>query len=95
MRIEDDAAFRRKHSNDKKALSVKKPEIKTKGAVRSENPRQVSNVRFDKTKYKGKSSQPPKLSTYDFAGTPKDLVESLKSIQATVRWPKKSDRQNG
>ena len=60
MRIEDDAVFRRKHSNDKKTLSVKKPEFRIKGAVRPKNPRQVSNVRFDKTKYKGKSSQPPK-----------------------------------
>ena len=76
MRIEDDAVFRRKHSNDKKILSIKKPEFKTKVAVRSENPRQVSNIRFDKTKYKGKSFQPPKLSTYNFAGTPKDLVQS-------------------
>ena len=94
MRIEDDAAFRRKHSKDKKILSVKKPEFKTKGPVRSESRRQVSNVRFDKTKYKGKSFQSPKLSTYDFAGTPKDLVESLKNIQTVVRWPKKSDLQN-
>ena len=76
MRIKDDATFRCKHSNDKKSLSDKNPEFKTKEAVRSENPRQVSNVRFDKTKYKGKSFQPPKLSTYNFAGTPKDLVES-------------------
>jgi len=91
MRIEDDATFRRKHSNDKKSLSVKKPEFKTKGVVRSENPRQVSNVRFDKNRYKGKNYQPPKLLTYDFAGTPKDLVESLKNIQAIVRWPKKYD----
>ena len=30
MRIEDDATFRRKHSNDKKSLSVKKPEFKFK-----------------------------------------------------------------
>ena len=85
MRIEDDATFRHKHSSDKKALSVKKPEFKTKGTIIPENPRQISNVRFEKTKYKGKRSQPPTLSSYDFAGTPKDLVESLKSIHPTIR----------
>lgn len=30
MRVEDDAAFRRKHSNDKKPLSVRKPDFKVK-----------------------------------------------------------------
>ena len=58
MQIEDDVTFRRKHSNDKKALSIKKPEFKTKRVVRFENPRQVSNVQFDKTRYKSKNSQP-------------------------------------
>ena len=85
MRIEDDATFRHKHSSDKKSLSVKKPEFKTKGAVMPENPLQISNIRFEKTKYKGKTSQPPKLTSYDFADTPKDFVESLKSIHPTIR----------
>ena len=92
MRIEDDVAFRRKHSNDKKSLSVKKPGFKTKGPTKSETARQISNVRFEKGKLSGKTPQPPKLSSYDFTGTPKDLVESLKGIQATVRWPKKTDK---
>ncbi|KAI3746326.1 hypothetical protein L6452_08754 [Arctium lappa] len=48
MRVEDDAAFRRKHSNNKKPLSVKKPEFKTKTTSKSESSRQISNVRFDK-----------------------------------------------
>lgn len=38
--------------------------------------------------------QYPKISSYGFKGTPKDLVESLKNIQSTIRWPKKSDRDD-
>jgi len=36
MRIEDDDAFHRKHSNDKKSHNVKNPNFKTKGATKSE-----------------------------------------------------------
>ncbi|KAJ9538189.1 hypothetical protein OSB04_030922 [Centaurea solstitialis] len=34
----------------------------------------------------------PELSTYNFACTSKDLVDSLRKIDANVRWPKKSDK---
>ena len=66
MRIEDDAAFRRKHSNDTMSLNIKKPDFKTKGTTKSETARQISNVRFEKGKPSGKTSQPPKLSSLVF-----------------------------
>ncbi|KAJ9552165.1 hypothetical protein OSB04_016210 [Centaurea solstitialis] len=33
----------------------------------------------------------PDLSTYNFAGTSKELVDSLRKIDANVRWPKKPE----
>ena len=48
MRIEDDAAFRRKHSQDKKTLSIEKPDFKTKGVNRVEPPDRYRT--FDSTK---------------------------------------------
>ena len=92
MRIEDDAAFRRKHSQDRRALNIKKPEFKAKGVNRVDSPRQISNVRFNKSKSSGKTFSYPKLSTYNFAGTSKELVDSLRNIEANVRWPKKSEQ---
>lgn len=86
MRVEDDAAFRRKHSRDKKPLGVKKPKFKTKTVSKSEPSRQISNVRFEKKKTATTTKFPqyPKISSYGFKGTSKDLVEALKSIQATI-----------
>ena len=75
MRTEDDVSFRRKRSNDKRSLSVKKSDFKIKGTIKSKTAQQFSNVRFEKGKSSSKTPQPPKLSSYDFAGTPKDLVE--------------------
>jgi hypothetical protein len=92
MRIEDDAAFRRKHSQDRRALNIKKPEFKAKGVNRVDSPRQISNVRFNKSKSSGKTFSYPKLSTYNFAGTSKELVDSLRNIEANVRWPKRSEQ---
>ncbi|KAI3757912.1 hypothetical protein L6452_05456 [Arctium lappa] len=95
MRVEDDLAFRNKHSGDRKSLSVKKPDFKPKSTNRSEPTRQISNVRFEK---KGlttsKSVQYPKVSSYGFPGSAKDVVVSLKQLQQNVRWPKKSDKDN-
>ena len=34
------------------------------------------------------------MSSYEFAETPKDLIESLKGIQEIVRWPKKTDKND-
>ncbi|KAJ9542393.1 hypothetical protein OSB04_028899 [Centaurea solstitialis] len=36
----------------------------------------------------------PDLSTYNFAGTSKELVDSLRKIDANVRWPKKPENPN-
>ncbi|KAJ9548227.1 hypothetical protein OSB04_020770 [Centaurea solstitialis] len=33
----------------------------------------------------------PDLSTYHFAGTTKDLVDSLRNLEVNVRWPKKPE----
>ncbi|KAI3747104.1 hypothetical protein L6452_09549 [Arctium lappa] len=91
MRVEDDLAFRNKHSGDRKSLSVKKPDFKPKSTNRSEPTRQISNVRFEK---KGlttsKSVQYPKVSSYGFPGSAKDVVISLKQLQQNIRWPKKN-----
>ncbi|KAI3667940.1 hypothetical protein L6452_43011 [Arctium lappa] len=95
MRVEDDLAFRNKHSGDRKNLSVKKPDFKPKSTNRSEPTRQISNVRFEK---KGlttsKSIQYPKVSSYGFPGSAKDVVISLKQLQQNIRWPKKSDKDS-
>ncbi|KAI3730092.1 hypothetical protein L6452_18768 [Arctium lappa] len=94
MRVEDDVAFRRKYSNDKKSLSVKKPEFKAKTTVKTEPSRQISSVRFDNKKVSTTTKFPqyPKISSYGFKGTFKDLVEALRTAQATIRWPRKSDK---
>lgn len=97
MRVEDDAVFRRKHYSDKKPLSVKKPDFKTKSVPKSDPVRQISNVRFEKKKRTTtttKFPQYPKISSYGFKGTSKDLVEALKNIQSTIRWPKKIDKDD-
>ncbi|KAJ9557218.1 hypothetical protein OSB04_011832 [Centaurea solstitialis] len=65
MRIEVMLSFEKKHSNDKKALSVKKSEFKPKGVNRVETCRQVSNVRTNKGS--GKTFRYVELSTYNFA----------------------------
>ncbi|KAJ9536058.1 hypothetical protein OSB04_un000774 [Centaurea solstitialis] len=88
MRIEDDALFRRKHSSEKKPLSAHKHDFKHKRVNQIRNPRHESKTRPNKGTVKIRY---PKLSTYNFAGTSKDLVDSLRKIDANLRWPKKSD----
>ncbi|KAJ9537370.1 hypothetical protein OSB04_030103 [Centaurea solstitialis] len=89
MRIEDDALFRRKHSVEKKPLGAQKHDFKHKRVNKIGNPRHESKARSSKGTVKIRY---PELSTYNFAGTPKDLVDSLRKIDANVRWPKKSDK---
>src|SRR5581483_1363893 len=52
------------------------------------NPRYESKVRPSKGTSKIRY---PELSTYNFTGTSKELVDSLRKIDANVRWPKKSE----
>ncbi|KAJ9545527.1 hypothetical protein OSB04_025234 [Centaurea solstitialis] len=89
MRIEDDALFRRKHSAEKKPLGAQKHDFKQKRVNKIGNPRHESKARPGKGTVKIRY---PELSTYNFAGTSKDLVDSLRKIDANVRWPKKSDK---
>ncbi|KAJ9561564.1 hypothetical protein OSB04_006724 [Centaurea solstitialis] len=89
MRIEDDALFRRKHSVEKKPLGAQKHDFKHKRVNKIGNPRHESKARPSKGTVKIRY---PELSTYNFAGTSKDLVDSLRKIDANVRWPKKSDK---
>ncbi|KAI3667466.1 hypothetical protein L6452_42524 [Arctium lappa] len=95
MRVEDDFAFRNKHSSDKKGLGVKKPDFKPKPTGRSEPTRHISNVRFKKTgPTTSKSVQYPKVSSYGFPGSAKDVVAFLEQLQQNIRWPKKSDKDS-
>ncbi|KAJ9536552.1 hypothetical protein OSB04_un000251 [Centaurea solstitialis] len=89
MRIEDDALFRRKHSAEKKPLGAQKHDFKHKRVNKIGNPRYESKARPSKGTVKIRY---PELSTYNFAGTSKELVDSLRKIDANVRWPKKSDK---
>ncbi|KAJ9553525.1 hypothetical protein OSB04_017570 [Centaurea solstitialis] len=89
MRIEDDALFRRKHSAEKKPLGAQKHDFKHKRVNKIGNPRHESKARPGKGTVKIRY---PELSTYNFAGTSKDLVYSLRKIDANVRSPKKSDK---
>ncbi|KAJ9556840.1 hypothetical protein OSB04_011454 [Centaurea solstitialis] len=89
MRIEDDALFRRKHSAEKKPLGAQKHDFKHKRVNKIGNPRHESKARPSKGTVKIRY---PELSTYNFVGTSKDLVDSLRKIDANVRWPKKSDK---
>ncbi|KAJ9562463.1 hypothetical protein OSB04_007623 [Centaurea solstitialis] len=89
MRIEDDAVFRRKHSVEKKPLGAQKHDFKHKRVNKIGNPRHESKARPSKGTVQIRY---PELSTYNFAGTSKDLVDSLRKIDANVRWPKKSDK---
>ncbi|KAJ9544850.1 hypothetical protein OSB04_024557 [Centaurea solstitialis] len=88
MRIEDDAIFRRKHSNEKKNLGAQKHDFKPKRVNKIENSRQESKARSNKGTGRIRY---PDLSTYNFAGTSKELVDSLRKIDANVRWPKKPE----
>jgi Retrotransposon gag protein len=88
MRIEDDALFRRKQSNDKKPLGVQKHDFKPKRVNKIGNPQKESRARTNKGSGKFRY---PELSTYNFAGTSKDLVESLRKLDVNVRWPKKPE----
>ncbi|KAJ9560607.1 hypothetical protein OSB04_005767 [Centaurea solstitialis] len=88
MRIEDDAIFRRKHSNEKKNLSAQKHDFKPKRVNKIGNSRQESKTRSSKGTGRIRY---PDLSTYNFAGTSKELVDSLRKIDANVRWPKKPE----
>ncbi|KAJ9543870.1 hypothetical protein OSB04_023577 [Centaurea solstitialis] len=89
MRIEDDALFRRKHSAEKKPLGAQKHDFKHKRVNKIGNPQHESKARPSKGTVKIRY---PELSTYNFSGTSKDLVDSLRKIDANVRWPKKSDK---
>ncbi|KAJ9544420.1 hypothetical protein OSB04_024127 [Centaurea solstitialis] len=89
MRIEDDALFRRNHSVEKKPLSAQKHDFKHKRVNKIGNPRHESKTRPSKGTVK---IHYPELSTYNFAGPSKDLMDSLRKIDANVRWPKKSDK---
>ncbi|KAJ9551982.1 hypothetical protein OSB04_016027 [Centaurea solstitialis] len=91
MRIEDDAIFRRKHSNDKKALGPQKHEFKQKRVNKIGNSRQETNNRS--TRGSGKTRY-PELSTYNFAGTAKELVDALRKLDTNIRWPKKPEVPN-
>ncbi|KAJ9557089.1 hypothetical protein OSB04_011703 [Centaurea solstitialis] len=88
MRIEDDAIFRRKHSNEKKSLGAQKHDFKPKRINKIGNSRQESKTRSSKGTGRIRY---PDLSTYNFAGTSKELVDSLRKIDANVRWPKKPE----
>ncbi|KAJ9561272.1 hypothetical protein OSB04_006432 [Centaurea solstitialis] len=88
MRIEDDAIFRRKHSNDKKNLGAQKHDFKPKRVNKIDNSRRDQNKRSNQGKGKVRY---PDLSTYHFAGTTKDLVDSLRNLEVNVRWPKKPE----
>ncbi|KAJ9538340.1 hypothetical protein OSB04_031073 [Centaurea solstitialis] len=88
MRIEDDAIFRRKHSNEKKNLGAQKHDFKPKRVNKIGNSRQESKTRTSKGTGRIRY---PDLSTYNFAGTSKELVDSLRKIDANVRWPKKPE----
>ncbi|KAJ9547104.1 hypothetical protein OSB04_019647 [Centaurea solstitialis] len=88
MRIEDDAIFRRKHSNDKKNLGAQKHDFKPKRVNKIENSRRDHNKRSNQGTGKVRY---PDLSTYHFAGTTKDLVDSLRNLEVNVRWPKKPE----
>ncbi|KAJ9544284.1 hypothetical protein OSB04_023991 [Centaurea solstitialis] len=85
MRIEDDALFRRKHSTEKKPLDAQKHDFKHKRVNKIGNPRYESKARPSKGTVKIRY---PELSTYNFVGTSKDLID------ANVRWPKKSDKRS-
>ncbi|KAJ9542457.1 hypothetical protein OSB04_028963 [Centaurea solstitialis] len=88
MRIEDDAIFRRKHSNDKKNLGAQKHDFKPKRVNKIDNSRRDQNKRSNQGTGKVRY---PDLSTYHFAGTTKDLVDSLRNLEVNVRWPKKPE----
>ncbi|KAJ9542772.1 hypothetical protein OSB04_029278 [Centaurea solstitialis] len=88
MRIEDDAIFRRNHSNEKKNLGAQKHDFKPKRVNKIGNSRQQSKARSNKGTGK---TRYPELSTYNFAGTTKELVDSLRKLDANVRWPKKPE----
>ncbi|KAI3715634.1 hypothetical protein L6452_22620 [Arctium lappa] len=93
MRVEDDSAFRHKHSNDMKALSVKKSDFKARSTSKVETSKKISNVRFDKKKNASTNKFPqyPRISSYEFKGTYKEVFESLKNVQTNVKWPPKSE----
>ncbi|KAJ9542222.1 hypothetical protein OSB04_028728 [Centaurea solstitialis] len=91
MRIEDDAIFRRKHSNDKKTLGPQKHEFKQKRVNKIGNSRQETNNRS--TRGSGKTRY-PELSTYNFASTAKELVDALRKLDINIRWPKKPEVPN-
>ncbi|KAJ9553497.1 hypothetical protein OSB04_017542, partial [Centaurea solstitialis] len=91
MRIEDDAIFRRKHSNEKKNLGAQKHDFKPKRVNKIGNSRQESKTRTSKGTGRIRY---PDLSTYNFAGTSKELVDSLRKIDANVRWPNKPENPN-
>ncbi|KAJ9566843.1 hypothetical protein OSB04_002809 [Centaurea solstitialis] len=77
--IEDDALFR------KNVLSIQKHNFKSKRINKVDNMRQNKSGKNNSVRY-------PELPTYNFAGTPKEIVNSLRNVEANIRWPKKYDQ---
>ncbi|KAJ9560030.1 hypothetical protein OSB04_005190 [Centaurea solstitialis] len=77
--IEDDALFR------KNVLSIQKHDFKSKRINKVDNMRQNKSGKNNSVRY-------PELPTYNFAGTPKEIVNSLRNVEAKIRWPKKYDQ---
>ncbi|KAJ9553056.1 hypothetical protein OSB04_017101 [Centaurea solstitialis] len=77
--IEDDALFR------KNVLSIQKHDFESKRINKVDNMRQNKSGKNNSVRY-------PELPTYNFAGTPKEIVNSLRNVEANIRWPKKYDQ---
>ncbi|KAJ9552633.1 hypothetical protein OSB04_016678 [Centaurea solstitialis] len=77
--IEDDGLFR------KNVLSIQKHDFKSKRINKVDNMRQNKSSKNNSVRY-------PELPTYNFAGTPKEIVNSLRNVEANIRWPKKYDQ---
>ncbi|KAJ9543520.1 hypothetical protein OSB04_023227 [Centaurea solstitialis] len=77
--IEDDALFR------KNVLSIQKHDFESKRINKVDNMRQNKSGKNNSVRYL-------ELPTYNFAGTPKEIVNSLRNVEANIRWPKKYDQ---
>ncbi|KAJ9556721.1 hypothetical protein OSB04_011335 [Centaurea solstitialis] len=77
--IEDDALF------CKNVLSIQKHDFKSKRINKVDNMRQNKSGKNNSVRY-------PELPIYNFAGTPKEIVNSLRNVEANIRWPKKYDQ---
>ncbi|KAJ9553544.1 hypothetical protein OSB04_017589 [Centaurea solstitialis] len=77
--IEDDALFR------KNVLSIQKHDFKSKRINKVDNMRQNKSGKNNSVRY-------PELPIYNFADTPKEIVNSLRNVEANIRWLKKYDQ---